>query len=85
MSNTSNRTALDRRSFLQGSALIGAGLAAGGLAAAEKSAEKLAVGVVGLGRGMGHVAALLQIPAVEILVANADLANAGQCPGGKGG
>jgi predicted dehydrogenase len=53
----------DRRSFLRGAAA--AGLAAAG-AAAEPAAERLRVGVVGLGRGLAHVAALLQLPDAEV-------------------
>lgn len=60
-----------RRDFLQASAAFGAGLLAsspaGVLRAVEGANEKkLVVGVMGLGRGLGHVAALLKIQNVEI-------------------
>jgi predicted dehydrogenase len=66
MSETKVGAGLDRRTFLHGTALIGAGLAAGGLAAADKPADKLGVAVIGLGRGLDHVSALLQIPDADI-------------------
>jgi predicted dehydrogenase len=66
MSETKPGAGLDRRTFLHGTALVGAGLAAGGLAAADKQADKLGVAVIGLGRGMGHVSALMQIREAEI-------------------
>ena len=64
-------TRLDRREFLQKSSALGAGLAvvgtAGTLSAAAKSAnDKLVVAVIGLGRGRGHIGALLDIPNTEI-------------------
>jgi predicted dehydrogenase len=59
MSTKSAEPALDRRSFLQGAAMAGFATAGG-------ADERLAVAVIGLGRGMDHVAALLQIPDVEI-------------------
>ncbi len=66
MSETKPAAGLDRRTFLHGTDLVGAGLAAGSLAAADKPSDKLGVAVIGLGRGMGHVSALLQIPDADI-------------------
>jgi predicted dehydrogenase len=66
MSETKSVAGPDRRTFLHTSALLGAGLAAGSLGAADKPSEKLGIAVIGLGRGMGHVTALLQIPDAEI-------------------
>lgn len=61
---------INRREFLQKTSALGAGLAAyaaaGQLRAAQSPNESLRVGVMGLGRGLGHVNALLQIPNVEI-------------------
>jgi predicted dehydrogenase len=61
---------LNRRAFLRKTALAGVGLAAAtasvpALGAGDAN-EKLVVAVMGLGRGMGHVSALLKIPNVEI-------------------
>ena len=61
---------LNRRAFLKKTALAGVGLAAAtasvpALGAGDAN-EKLVVAVMGLGRGMGHVSALLKIPNVEI-------------------
>jgi predicted dehydrogenase len=61
---------LDRRAFLQG--VIGAGAAATlaarvpRIAAAAEPGRPIRVAVVGLGRGLAHVQAFLQIPGVEI-------------------
>ena len=61
---------LDRRQFLTRSTVLGASLAAlsspAGLRSAQSPAEKLVVGVMGLGRGHDHVRALLQIPGAEL-------------------
>jgi predicted dehydrogenase len=60
---------MNRRTILHQSAALGITAAASSvtkLRAADQAAEKLRVAVVGLGRGMGHVQALLQIPGVEI-------------------
>ena len=61
---------IDRRQFLSRTSAIGAGIAVSGwtqsLAAAKTASDTLIVGVMGLGRGLGHVQALLQIPGVEI-------------------
>lgn len=66
MNRASN--AIDRRYFLgQGAALV-AGLTAGPsfLPAADSTGKKLVVGVMGLGRGLGHVQACLALPDVEL-------------------
>ncbi len=57
---------LTRRSALQKTAFLASTLALESLRAANASGRKLRVAVVGLGRGMGHVAALLSLPDVEI-------------------
>jgi predicted dehydrogenase len=63
-------SAASRREFLRRTTTFSAGLTlAGGpllLRGAESPAEKIVVGVMGLGRGMDHVKALLQIPNTEI-------------------
>ena len=60
----------NRRQFLKQSTTLTAGLAALGgpaiLQSAQSPGEKLVVGVMGLGRGLDHVKALLQIPNAEI-------------------
>ncbi len=66
-----SETALvSRRSFIQRSALAGAGAllygAALSNASGQSAQDKLVVAVMGLGRGMGHVDALLKLPNVEI-------------------
>jgi predicted dehydrogenase len=64
---------MDRRTLLKNSTALGAGLALTGVRAADEpaaapapDAPKIKVAVVALGRGMGLVQALLQIPNVEI-------------------
>ncbi len=60
---------LTRRSALKSTAILAAGAALSripNLRAADAAGRKLRVMVVALGRGMGHVQALLQIPDVEI-------------------
>lgn len=58
---------MNRRSLLKHTSALGAGLAISAVHAQEvRDARKLKVAVVALGRGMGHVQALLQIPNVEI-------------------
>jgi predicted dehydrogenase len=57
---------LTRRSALQKTALLGLATAIHPLRAANTPSKKLRVAVVGLGRGMGHVSALLSLPDVEI-------------------
>ena len=57
------------RTSLKGAAAISAGVALAPvrtLRAADSAARKLRVSVIGLGRGMGHVKALLTLPDVEI-------------------
>lgn len=60
----------NRRHFLKQSTALTAGLAALGgpaiLESAQSPGERLVVGVMGLGRGLDHVRALLQIPNAEI-------------------
>jgi predicted dehydrogenase len=60
---------MKRRSFLLQSSALGATAAVSpftSLRAADAAAKKVRVAVVALGRGMGHVQALLKIPHVEI-------------------
>src|SRR5258708_195087 len=58
---------MNRRTFLSRTAAAGLTLAAAPhLRAADDAAKKLRVAVVGLGRGLAHVQALLQLPNVEI-------------------
>ena len=60
---------ISRRSVLKNHAVLafGAGLVSiPRLRAADTALQKLRVAVFGLGRGLGHVSALLQIPHVEI-------------------
>ncbi len=58
-----------RRSFLQATGCITGLLAAGrapALLAADSPAGRLRVGVIGLGRGLDHIATFLKVPNVEI-------------------
>lgn len=60
---------MNRRSLLAQSSVFGLGAALSSvtkLRAADAAANKLKVAVIGLGRGMGHVQALLKLPGVEI-------------------
>lgn len=60
---------MNRRSFLHQTSAVGAATAISSftkLRAADAAAKKIRVAVVALGRGMGHVQALLKIPNVEI-------------------
>ena len=61
---------LSRRHFLQNSSLLAAGALLAGrqswVNAAEEPGKKLVVGVMGLGRGLDHVRALLTLPNVEV-------------------
>jgi predicted dehydrogenase len=59
---------MNRRSFvhLSSVAATAAALSAPRLRAADAAARKIKVAVVALGRGMGHVQALLKLPNVEI-------------------
>lgn len=60
---------MNRRTLLAQSSAIGLGAALSSLGrvrAADKAARKVKVAVVALGRGMGHVQALLKLPDVEI-------------------
>lgn len=60
---------MNRRSFLHQTSVLGAAAAVSSitkLRAADEAGKKLKVAVVALGRGMGHVQALLKIPNVEI-------------------
>jgi predicted dehydrogenase len=57
---------ISRRAVLQSHSLLTLGAFLPQLHAADTALSKLRVAVVGLGRGMGHVSALLQIPNVEI-------------------
>ena len=60
---------ISRRSALKSQALLALGTSTifpSRLHAADAALQKLRVAVVGLGRGFGHVSALLQIPNVEI-------------------
>ncbi len=60
---------MNRRTLLQSSSAVAATAALSSitrLRAADAAANKVKVAVVALGRGMGHVQALLKIPGVEI-------------------
>ncbi len=57
---------ISRRSALKKTAALGLGTALASLRSANAANRKLRVGVVALGRGMGHVSALLSLPDVEI-------------------
>jgi predicted dehydrogenase len=61
MSDTKSHSPIDRRTFLQGAALAGTGLAAAG-----QPGGRLAVAVIGLGRGLDHLAALVRLPDAEV-------------------
>jgi predicted dehydrogenase len=65
-----SKSGINRRSFIKHSSLLGSAalLAQGHLFSiqAQEAQKKLAVGVVGLGRGMAHVNALLKLGGVEI-------------------
>lgn len=67
----------ERRAFLRGAALLGAGALAGSsrrpvafaapaILSRAETGRTLAVGVVGLGRGMDHVRACLEIPGISV-------------------
>lgn len=61
---------IPRREFLKQSTLLGASLATvtplARLRAAESPGDKIVAGVMGLGRGMAHVEALLALPNTEV-------------------
>lgn len=60
---------LRRRRFIAGTGLIGAMLASGlapALAQGGAASRRVRVGVIGLGRGMDHVTALLQVDGAEV-------------------
>ena len=57
---------MNRRSFLHQTSALAAAATITKLRAADAAQKKLKVAVVALGRGMGHVSALLKIPNVEI-------------------
>lgn len=60
---------ISRRTVLKNHAVLALGIGVASLPrlrAADTALQKLRVAVFGLGRGMGHVSALLQIPNVEI-------------------
>ncbi len=63
---TSTVRGVARRSFLATSTTLAAGLAFAPSLRAQGAGRRLVVGVMGLGRGGAHVAALLQIPNVEV-------------------
>ncbi|MEM9016694.1 MAG: Gfo/Idh/MocA family oxidoreductase [Verrucomicrobiota bacterium] len=69
MSDLPQTTPLSRRRFLESSALL-AGAAATGpnllLGQAKGANSRLRVGVMGLGRGKGHIKAFLDVPNTEI-------------------
>jgi predicted dehydrogenase len=64
------RPGLDRRAFLQGMFVAGSvsalGTATPRIAAAAEPGRPLRVAVIGLGRGLAHAQAFLEIPGVEI-------------------
>lgn len=58
-----------RRNFIQGAGLLGVALAAGvapAFAQGGAASRKVRVAVIGLGRGMDHVTALLQVPGAVV-------------------
>ena len=57
---------MNRRSFLHQTSVLAAASSLSKLRAADPAGKKLKVAVVALGRGMGHVSALLKLPNVEI-------------------
>ena len=61
---------ITRRSFVKQGAVLGAGLTTLGhvksLKGQEAPSNKLKVGIMGLGRGKGHISAWSQVPGVEI-------------------
>ena len=60
---------MNRRTVLQKSAALSAGAlvsSVGRLRAADAANDRVRIAVVGLGRGMGHVGALLNVPNAEI-------------------
>jgi len=57
---------MNRRSFLHQTSALAAAATVTRLRAADAAQKKLKVAVVALGRGMGHVSALLKIPNVEV-------------------
>lgn len=60
---------LPRRQFLQGTGLLGIALAAGvapAFAQGTAPSNRVRIGVIGLGRGMDHVTALLQVPGAVV-------------------
>jgi len=63
-------SSLTRRRFLEQSALLGAGLAATAvlprLRAVESSANKVRIGVMGLGRGLRFMDTVMDLPGVEV-------------------
>jgi predicted dehydrogenase len=59
-------TIMNRRSFIHQTSALAAAASIAKLRAADAAQKKLKVAVVALGRGMGHVSALLKIPNVEI-------------------
>jgi hypothetical protein len=61
---------LPRRNFIQGAGLLGVALAAGVAPAFSQgvaASRRVRVAVIGLGRGMDHVTALLQVPGAVVL------------------
>ncbi len=61
-----NPSTFPRRAFLRRGAGLGAGLALSPLLSGFGANDKVVIGVMGLGRGMGHVEACLGIPGFEI-------------------
>ncbi|MBK8091882.1 MAG: Gfo/Idh/MocA family oxidoreductase [Verrucomicrobiaceae bacterium] len=57
---------MNRRTFIHQSTALAAASTLSKLRAADQATKKLKVAVVALGRGMGHVGALLKLPNVEI-------------------
>ena len=70
MNTASLDTAFNRRKFLRSTSTLGVTLAVGippALGRANPASGRVRVAVVGLGRGMDHVKAYLQIPNVELV------------------
>ena len=70
MKNDSSSNPITRRSFVKQGATLGAGLSTLGYVKSMQGqnapSQKLRVGILGMGRGKGHIAGWSQVPGVEI-------------------